>query len=163
MTAPSLSGSTTYRLTRFNSTILNSSVVEPQGRVACCIITDASMPTCTVFKDNESRVIAKVHWQPHATLEIRGVTQLQRTRDWLRLSSDRVRRYIEVGGVRYAWKPDHSFICLYDTTSPAPIVLARIARARGEILLEVITEAIRRLLEPCIVATAMLVCGQNID
>lgn len=88
VTTPSIPGSITYKFTRFNSTILNCSVVDPQGRVACRIVTEASAPTCTVFKDNESRVIAKVHWQPHATLEIRGVTQRQRVKDWLRLSTD---------------------------------------------------------------------------
>ena len=80
--------SVTFQFTQFNSTVLNCQVVGPQNRVAYRVVTEATTPSCTIWKDNESRNIAMVQWQPHATLEIRGVTPRQRIRDWLRLSPD---------------------------------------------------------------------------
>lgn len=81
--------SVTYRFTGFNTTVLNCSVLGPQERVAYRVVTDSTAPSCTIFKDNESRNIAMVQWQPNATLEIRGVTPRRKVREWLRLSSDR--------------------------------------------------------------------------
>lgn len=80
--------SVTFQFTQFNSTILNCTVLGPQSRVAYRIVTESTTPSCTIWKDNESRNIAMVQWQPNATLEIRGVTPRQRIRDWLRLSPD---------------------------------------------------------------------------
>lgn len=80
--------SVTFQFTNFNSTVLNCQVYGPQSRVAYRIVTEATTPSCTIWKDNESRNIAMVQWQPNATLEIRGVTPRQRIRDWLRLSPD---------------------------------------------------------------------------
>ena len=80
--------SVTFQFTQFNSTILNCAVLGPQSRVAYRIVTESTTPSCTIWKDNESRNIAMVQWQPNATLEIRGVTPRQRIRDWLRLSPD---------------------------------------------------------------------------
>ena len=84
----SMPDSLTYQFTQFNTTVLNCQIVGPQGRVAYRIVTEATTPSCTIWKDNESRNIAMVQWQPNATLEIRGVTPRQRIRDWLRLSPD---------------------------------------------------------------------------
>ena len=81
--------SVTFAFTSFNSTILNCSVLGPQKRVAYRIVTEATAPSCTIWKDNESRNVAMVQWQPSSTLEIRGVTPRQRVKDWLRLSSDK--------------------------------------------------------------------------
>lgn len=80
--------SVTFQFTQFNSTILNCQVVGPQSRIAYKIVTEATTPSCTIWKDTENRNIAMVQWQPNATLEIRGVTPRQRIRDWLRLSPD---------------------------------------------------------------------------
>lgn len=80
--------SVTFQFTQFNSTVLNCQVVGPQSRIAYRIVTEPTTPSCTIFKDVESRSIAMVQWQPHANLEIRGVTPRQRIRDWLRLSPD---------------------------------------------------------------------------
>ena len=92
------------------------------------------------------------------------------------------RRLMEVRGVQYAWETMGPYIgvCAFISyarlfpvlTSPqlskasasAPRVLARIARAPGTVLLEVTKEAISEgLLDSCLVATVMLVCGHNID
>lgn len=80
--------SVTFTFTNFNATVLNCAVLGPQQRVAYRIVTEASTPSCTIWKDTENRNIAMVQWQPNATLEIRGVTPRQRIREWLKLSPD---------------------------------------------------------------------------
>ncbi|KAI0346686.1 hypothetical protein BDW22DRAFT_793075 [Trametopsis cervina] len=156
--------SVTFQFAQFNSTVLNCSVLTPQSRVGYRIVTETTMPSCTLWKDQEHRVIAMVQWQPHATLEIRGVAPKQRVREWLKLSPDQSVRTMEVRGVRYAWAPMDTFICLYKTQTSAPKVLARVARAPNTVLLEVTQEAMQLgLLEPCLVATVLFVCGHNID
>ena len=53
---------------------------------------------------------------------------------------------------------------LYRTQTSAPKVLARVARAPSMVLLELTQEALQlSLLEPCLVATVLFVCGHNID
>ncbi|PSR73988.1 hypothetical protein PHLCEN_2v10219 [Hermanssonia centrifuga] len=79
--------SVTFQFAQFNTTVLNCVVVGPQSRVAYRIVTEATTPSCTIWKDNESRNVAMVQWQ-NPTLEIRGVTPRQRVRDWLRLAPD---------------------------------------------------------------------------
>ncbi len=79
---------TTFQFANFRSTILNSTVYGPQQRACYRIITENSAPSCTVFKDNESRNIAMIQWQPNAQVETRGANAKVRARDWLRLSSD---------------------------------------------------------------------------
>ena len=80
--------SVTFTFTNFNATVLNCAVLGPGQRVAYRIVTESTTPSCTVWKDNESRNIAMVQWQPNATLEIRGVTPSKRIREWLKLSPD---------------------------------------------------------------------------
>ncbi|KAL6300387.1 hypothetical protein BKA93DRAFT_740620 [Sparassis latifolia] len=156
--------SVTFQFTNFNTTILNCSVVGPQSRVAYRIVTEATTPSCTIFKDNESRNVAMVQWQPNATVEIRNAAPKQRVRDWLSLSSDQKKRKMQVGGVQYAWSPIDGFICMYKSQATAPRVLARIARGANTVLLELTQEALQLgLLEPAIVATVMFICGHNID
>lgn len=78
----------TYQFTGFNSTILNCSVVGPQGQVAYRVVTESTAPSCTIVKDLGNRNIAMVQWQPHSTLEIYRITPQQRIKDWLRVSTD---------------------------------------------------------------------------
>ncbi len=82
------SDSIMFSFTDFKTTILNCTVVGPQGRTAYRIITEPAQPACTIVKDNESKSVAMIQWQPAASLEVRGVTNRQRVRDWLRLSPD---------------------------------------------------------------------------
>lgn len=81
--------SVTFSFSSFNTTVLNCTVFGPQKRVAYRIVTESTAPSCTIWKDNESRNVAMVQWQPSSMLEIRGVTPRQRVKDWLRLSSDK--------------------------------------------------------------------------
>lgn len=121
--------SITYQFTSFNSTILNCNILKSGSEIAYRVVTEASAPSCTIFKDNSSRNAAMIEWQP-TTLEIRNVASKQRLRDWLRLSSDRrltlywlmslriqltlsnSRRYMVVNGIQYAWVPMDNFICV---------------------------------------------------
>ncbi|TCD65088.1 hypothetical protein EIP91_003097 [Steccherinum ochraceum] len=152
----------TFSFTSFNSTILNCTVLSPQKHVAYRIVTEPSAPSYTILKDNDSRNVAMVQWQPNSTLEIRGAAPSQRIKDWLSLSSDK--RKMWVRGVPYSWTTVDGFICLYKSSSSAPRILARIARARSVVLLECTQEALlTSLLEPCLVATILFVCGHNID
>ncbi|RDX47236.1 hypothetical protein K466DRAFT_491022 [Polyporus arcularius HHB13444] len=158
------SDSIMFSFTDFKTTILNCTVVGPQGRTAYRIITEPAQPACTIVKDNESKSVAMIQWQPAASLEVRGVTNRQRVRDWLRLSPDQSRRFMDVQGAQYAWAPMEGFICLYKVNSSAPRVLARIARMPNAVMLELTQEAVHvGLLEASLVATVMLSCGHNID
>ncbi|KAI0760118.1 hypothetical protein C8Q74DRAFT_1220865 [Fomes fomentarius] len=164
-TAPNpIADSVTFTFTNFKTTVLNSTIVGPQGRTVYRVVTEATAPACTIFKDNESRNVAMVQWQPNASVEIRGVAAQQRIRDWLKLSSDQSRRIMEVRGVQYAWAPMQGFICMYKVNTTAPRVLARIARMPNVVVLDMTQEAMQlSLLEPALVAAAMLSCGSNID
>ncbi|KAI0720753.1 hypothetical protein C8T65DRAFT_735693 [Cerioporus squamosus] len=156
--------SVTFRITNFKSTILNSTIVGPQQRTLYRVVTESTAPACTIFKDNESRSIAMLQWQPNAAVEIRSVAPQQRVRDWLRLSSDQSRRVMEVRGVQYAWAPMQGFICMYKVNTSAPRVLGRIARVPNSVTLELTQEAMQlNLLEPALVATVLLSCGASID
>ncbi|KAI1788669.1 hypothetical protein LXA43DRAFT_631120 [Ganoderma leucocontextum] len=155
---------TTFQFANFRTTILNSTVYGPQQRACYRIMTENSAPACTVFKDNESRNIAMIQWQPNAQLETRGSNAKVRARDWLRLSSDQSRRVMDIGGVQYAWAPMNGFICLYKVHTTAPKVLGRIARVPNVVTLELTQEAMQLgLLEPSLIATVLLSCGHNID
>ncbi|KAI0350875.1 hypothetical protein OH77DRAFT_997049 [Trametes cingulata] len=156
--------SVTFTFTNFKTTVLNSTILGPQQRTAYRVVTEPTAPACTIFKDNESRNVAMVQWQPHPTVEIRGVAAKQRVRDWLRLSSDQSRRVMEIRGVQYAWAPVDGFICVSKMQSAAPRVLARVARVPNVVILEMTQEAMQAgMLEPCLVAAAMMTCGHNID
>ncbi|CCL99211.1 uncharacterized protein FIBRA_01226 [Fibroporia radiculosa] len=153
-----------FKFTDFRTTILNCTVVGPQNRVVYRVTTDSGAASGTMWKDNESRNVAMVTWQPNPAIEMRGMTAKQRVRDWLRLSSDQSKRVMTIGGVQYAWSPIDGFICLYKLQSQAPRVLARIARGKDTVLLEMTPEAMQLgLLESSVVATVLFTCGQSID
>ncbi|KAI0631005.1 hypothetical protein C8Q77DRAFT_1062746 [Trametes polyzona] len=159
-----LPNTVTFTFTNFKTTILNSTVISPQQRTVYRVVTEATAPACTIFKDNENRNIAMIQWQPHPTVEIHGVAAKQRARDWLRLSSDQSRRVMEVRGVQYAWAPMDGSICLYKAQSTAPRVLARIARIPTAVMVDMTQEVLQAgMLEPCLVAAALMCCGHNID
>lgn len=81
-------GTVTFTFTNFKTTILNSTVFGPNQRTMYRVVTEPAQPPVTIIKDNESKTVALVHWQPAATVEIRGAANKQRVRDWLRLARD---------------------------------------------------------------------------
>ncbi|KAK0495941.1 hypothetical protein EDD18DRAFT_1075028 [Armillaria luteobubalina] len=146
-----------FYLTSFNPSVLNCTIIGPQQRPYFTFITDPNMPTYTVLKDAKGRSTALVEWQSHPLVELRGVISKQKAGDWLRLSQDKASRTMDVCGTRYLWIPQEQYI-------NSPRLLARICRGHGTITLDIAAEAMQLgLLEPAIIATMLLQCGQNID
>jgi hypothetical protein len=77
-----------FHATSFSPTILNSTVVGPQGQVYFHIVTDNELSGYTVFKDAQNKSIALIEWKTPPTVELRGIMSGS-ARSWLKLSSDR--------------------------------------------------------------------------
>lgn len=78
-----------FTFTSFNPTILNCTVLGPHNRPYFQVVTDASMPGYTLWKDAERKNIALVEWQNTPLLEARGILTKQQITNWLRLAPDR--------------------------------------------------------------------------
>ncbi|KIM86694.1 hypothetical protein PILCRDRAFT_64756 [Piloderma croceum F 1598] len=154
----------TYTFTSFNPTILNCTVLGPHNRPYFQVVTDASMPGYTLWKDGERKNIALVEWQNTPLLEARGILTKQQITNWLRLAPDRSHRTLEFRGNRYIWAPYSSHICLYAAGTATPKTLAKVSKSFNIISLEMTPEAIQLgLLEICVIVTVLLQCGRNID
>lgn len=79
----------TFTFTSMNPTILNCTVLGPHNRPYFQIVTDASMPGYTLWKNAEKKNIALVEWQNTPLLEARGILAKQQITNWLRLAPDR--------------------------------------------------------------------------
>jgi hypothetical protein len=79
----------TFTFTSFNPTILNCTVLGPHNRPYFQVVTDASMPGYTLWKDAERKNIALVEWQSAPLVEARGILAKQKITNWLRLAPDR--------------------------------------------------------------------------
>ncbi|KAF5386483.1 hypothetical protein D9757_005897 [Collybiopsis confluens] len=90
---PSMSPSADFQpffFTSLNPTILDSTLIGPNGQPQLYIITDSSLPGYTIFKTVNERNVALVEWsQRHAQVEVRGVVPKQPASQFLRLSRDR--------------------------------------------------------------------------
>jgi hypothetical protein len=84
----------TFTFTSFNPTILNCTVLGPQNRPYFYVVTDASMPGYTLWKNAERKNIALVEWQNTPLLEARGILAKQQITNWLRLAPDR--RFVDL-------------------------------------------------------------------
>jgi hypothetical protein len=69
---PTLQNLITFHLTSFNPDVLNCMVFAPHSRAFMSVVTDSSMPGCTVWKDISSQTAALVEWKSQPTIEIRG-------------------------------------------------------------------------------------------
>lgn len=78
-----------FTFTSFNPTILNCTVLGPHNRPYFLVVTDASMPGYTIWKDVEQKNIALVEWQSSPLVEARGILPKQKASSWLRLAPDR--------------------------------------------------------------------------
>ncbi|KAA1472030.1 hypothetical protein DENSPDRAFT_153917 [Dentipellis sp. KUC8613] len=153
-----------YHITGFSPTILNASVVGPRGQTHLRIITDPASPHHTIWRDAQRRTVAMVDWGTRSTVEMPGLLARQSVRSWLRLSSDRTTRTMEVRGMHYAWAPVDQYICLYYTHGSQSVVLARVCRVADGVSVEVTQRAMQYgLLEVCILCATLFLCGQNID
>lgn len=79
----------TYHITDFRSTILNSTVVNPQGQAQLRVITEARPGRPTIWTDSSRRTVAFVDWGHQPSIEIPGLLPRTPVRDWLHTSTDR--------------------------------------------------------------------------
>ncbi|KAG5642364.1 hypothetical protein DXG03_002961 [Asterophora parasitica] len=86
----------TYHITNFAPNIFNSQVVAPDGYVQLIVQTDKNNPGYTAIKNTKNSAIALIEWKASPIIEIRGLLAKQEVRSWLRLSSDRSARTMEV-------------------------------------------------------------------
>ncbi|KAJ7292168.1 hypothetical protein C8J57DRAFT_223567 [Mycena rebaudengoi] len=162
---PSASTSLTFYFTALNPTILNCTVVGRNTFPYFSIVTDASMPGYTAFKNTDGKIIALIEWKRSPLVEIRDVFSKQLVNTWLPLSRDSSHRTMKLNGQEFIWAPQKSTICLYPAGTATPELLARICRAEdGTVSLELTSAAISGgLLETSVVATVLLQCGHKID
>ncbi|KNZ80110.1 hypothetical protein J132_07398 [Termitomyces sp. J132] len=121
------------------------------------------MPGYTVVKDAQDNPIALVEWKSPPVIEIRGLLPKQSISSWLRLSSDRSARAMEVRSVRYIWAPHNNSINLHVGDFNRTF-LANVSKIQNSIAIQITSDAInQRLLESVIIAAMLLQCGRNID
>ncbi|THH21137.1 hypothetical protein EW146_g346 [Bondarzewia mesenterica] len=155
-----------YHITSFNPNVMNSSVVGPgsQSHTAFRIITDPLQPQRTIWRDSHRRTVAIVDWSARSVVEMPGLIPRQSVRSWLRLSSDRTSRHMEVRGVHYVWAPVDHFICLYDMHGGASRIIARVSSLSSSVGVELTQRALQYgLLDVCILCASIFLSGQNID
>ncbi|KAF9446478.1 hypothetical protein P691DRAFT_733169 [Macrolepiota fuliginosa MF-IS2] len=160
------SNTVTYYFTSFRPNIFNCSVVGPQNQVYYQIVTDNTMPGYTVIKNMEGKNISLIEWQAHPFVEIRGTLAKQNVMNWLRLSPDQSHRNMDIRGMRYVWAPREKSINLYTGGNGAPpTFLAKVTRSGTQtVTVDMTPDAIQLgLLDSIITATALLLCGRNID
>ncbi|KAJ7598963.1 hypothetical protein C8J56DRAFT_1093027 [Mycena floridula] len=154
---------TRFYLTSFNPDALNCTVIGPQHRPVFYIGSDPKLPGYTTISAADGHGIALIEWQKHPLVEVRGTFAKQRVKDWLRLSTDRRARSMEISGRRYLWAPKDNSLDL-STVEQYPKFMARILRGQGVITLEMTDDALQLgLLESLITAATLLQCGRNVD
>ncbi|KAG6844477.1 hypothetical protein H0H87_006613 [Tephrocybe sp. NHM501043] len=153
----------TYHITNFAPHILNSKVVGPDNRTCYTIRTDRDMPGYTAIKNTHDNAIALVEWKQSPVIEIRGLLPKQSVHNWLRLTSDRSARSMEIRGVKYIWAPHNQSINLH-AGDFARTFLANVSRTQNSIAIQMTSDALQqKLLESIIIAAMLLQCGRNID
>ncbi|KAI0318526.1 hypothetical protein OF83DRAFT_1261700 [Amylostereum chailletii] len=162
--APPLANAVTFRFTNFHPNILNSTVLNPQGKSQFRVVTEAVPGRPTVWLDAHQRTIALLEWSSQPVVEIPGLLPRTALKNWLRTSSTQTARYMDVRGVQYIWAPVEHDICLYHNQSGQSTMLARICNISNGAVLEMTPAAIQYgLLEVCAVATTIFLCGVNFD
>ncbi|KAM6503319.1 hypothetical protein JOM56_000262 [Amanita muscaria] len=148
----------------FNPSDLNCAAVGAHGQVYYNIVTDPHNPGYTVVKNASGKNMALIEWQSHPLVEIRGVFGKQPVKDWLKLSREHTSRNMEIRGIQYSWAPRGKALELTANGPSGVIVLARITRGEGKLMLDVTGEAIQLgILDSIVTATVLLQCGRNID
>ncbi|EIM89143.1 uncharacterized protein STEHIDRAFT_53118 [Stereum hirsutum FP-91666 SS1] len=162
---PPASGFQVFRITNLDPNVLNASVVSPQGTSAFRIITDPSQPLRTIWRDSSRRVFATVDWGTRSTVEMPGLFPRQSIRSWLRLSSDRTLRTMELRGVQYIWAPVDNYICLYINQGGSPTqILARVCTTSNGVNIEMTSQGIQHgLVEASVLCASIFLSGHNIE
>ncbi|KAF8147695.1 hypothetical protein B0H34DRAFT_280344 [Crassisporium funariophilum] len=154
-----------FEFSSFNPDVLNCIVTGPGNRKFFDITTPTPNVTL-IAKPGET--IGVINWQEHNYLEATGILSRQRTRDFLKLSSDQRYRTMLVAssGKSYAWIPRPSGIYLYSAEPHDSMQLARLSEdpARARVLLQITTEAVQAgIFELSIIAAILLYSGRNLD
>ncbi|KAF8147693.1 hypothetical protein B0H34DRAFT_785801 [Crassisporium funariophilum] len=147
-----------FEFSSFNPDILNCIVTGPGNRRFFDITTPTPGAT---FISRPGDAFAVINWQGHSSVEARGIFARQRTKDFLKLSSDQW-----YSGKLFAWVPRRTGIYLYSAGPYAPAQLARLSAdpTNSRILLQIASEAIQAgLFELSIIAATLLYSGVNID
>ncbi|KAJ6562121.1 hypothetical protein B0H19DRAFT_943011 [Mycena capillaripes] len=153
-----------FRFTSFSPTILNSTVMGPQGQTYFRVNTDIPTPGFTVITNAANQPMIIIEWSKHPVIEIRGIVSKQQSSQWLALSPEKRYRTMTGKGKTFVWAPDGDSICLYSSGLGAPQNFARVTREEGAVALEITAEAVRiGLLEICVAAALLLQCGRRID
>ncbi|PPQ78771.1 hypothetical protein CVT25_010644 [Psilocybe cyanescens] len=151
-----------FEFTSFSPDIYNCIVMGPKRRKFFEIRTTSNI---TVISKPEEQ-FALIKWSQHPTVEARGALSLQRTGDFLKLSSDSTYRTMSISGKIYVWVPRDNGVYLYSGGPNPPEQFARV-RLTGDatkVVLEITSEAFQvGLFEPCIISTMLLFSARNID
>ncbi|KDQ53358.1 hypothetical protein JAAARDRAFT_137147, partial [Jaapia argillacea MUCL 33604] len=163
--SPPLPDTVNFAFTHLEPTILNSTFVNSRQEPVGSVYTD-SLRVFTLLKDNDRRSMAMVEWRMDGgpAVEIRGVVKQQRVGKWLPLSDDARSRTMKVNAVSYVWTKKGDYICLCSAADSTSFVITRITKTPTCINLEMSQVAIGLgLLEPCVVAAVLLLCGRKLD
>ncbi|KAF5372664.1 hypothetical protein D9615_009848 [Tricholomella constricta] len=128
--------------------ITNCIVFGPQSWAYFKIVTNPSTSDFTVVQDANGKNIAATIWKEPALVEVAGIVPRTSTKQWLRLSSSRRYRTME----------------LYPSSSSGEDPLAIISELDGSVVLDMSPGALQAgLLDVCVVATLLLMSRRNID
>ncbi|KAJ7629027.1 hypothetical protein FB45DRAFT_1029078 [Roridomyces roridus] len=154
----------TFRLTRYNPTILQSTVVDPNMRPCFSVRTDNPTPGFTVIHNAANQPRAIIEWARHPVVEIRDAVPKNSAAQWLALSSDKSYRTMKALNKTFVWAKDDADICLYSAGLGEPEMYARMSREDDEVVLDLTAVAVQiGLLEVCITAAVLLQSGRKID
>ncbi|KAJ6459972.1 hypothetical protein C8R45DRAFT_1056190 [Mycena sanguinolenta] len=153
-----------FRFTSFSPSILNSTVMGPQGKTYFRVSTDVPTPGFTVITNSTNQPTIIIEWRKHPVLEIRDIVPKQQSSQWLALAPEKRYRTMTAKGKTFVWAPDGESVCLYSPGLGAPQTYARVTREEGAVALDITAEAIQiGLLDVCVAAALLLQCGRNID
>ncbi|KAF7334884.1 hypothetical protein MSAN_02357900 [Mycena sanguinolenta] len=89
-----------FRITSFSLSILNSTVMGPQGNTYFRISTDTPTPGFTIITNSTNQPTIIIEWRKHPVLEIRDIVPKQKSSQWL------------AKGKTFVWAPDGESIRL---------------------------------------------------
>ncbi|KAF8194669.1 hypothetical protein BJ912DRAFT_1040760 [Pholiota molesta] len=160
-TMDNIPASTTFNFVMTNSNILTCNVYGANSTPYFSVNTNS---TSTTISRRNGEMFAIIYWQRHATIQASGIVELQRTGQWLRLSQDKRRRSMVVGGRTYSWIPRGNAVCLHGEDTSAAGELARITRNNAQVTLQLAMSAFNSgFFEPSVLATILFLSGRDID
>ncbi|KAF8209121.1 hypothetical protein K438DRAFT_1573248 [Mycena galopus ATCC 62051] len=101
-----------FRFTSFSPSILNSTVVGPQGETYFRVSTDIPTPGFTIITNSSNQPTIIIEWSRNPVLEIRGIVPKQQTSQWLALAAGKRYRTMTAKNKTFVWAPDGESICV---------------------------------------------------